>query len=261
MEAGSAHGISAGAEFAVYADQHAVLTSEPLGHLMVQRIEFFHTILKPTSGRRFSMGQSAVAMQTKLGEKEDLSLHVEFDEKFKSVFEALLIDMQKPGPDSAKIALVERGQAKMEIVMEEDQLYFNMLDERITAYGVSRIPHPVETDPEEIRRVLRAAAHYFWHLDRNSGLDKQFASNVNVKFLQLQVQDDFDEDVDEPIWNPVPNTANLYTGGAVDLVVDINATYGIQLTNNTPWDLYPAVFLFKDDLGIGQRHAATVIKG
>ncbi|KZP24193.1 hypothetical protein FIBSPDRAFT_822304 [Athelia psychrophila] len=252
MEAGSAHGISVGAEFAVYADHNAVLTSEPLGHLAVTRIEFFHTILKPTSDSRpFSlhMGASAVALQTKLGQKEDFTLHVEFDIKFKSVFEALLTDMQAPGPNSAKIALVERNQAKLEIVMEDALLYFNNLDERVTAYGISRIPFSVEPDPEAIRPILRAAAHYHWHLNRNSTLDKIFVSKVDVQFFELLAEDDGEYE-DDPIWNPDENPENLYAGGAIDLVIDLSKRYGMQLTNNTPWDLYPAVFHFKEDLSI-----------
>ncbi|KZP22899.1 hypothetical protein FIBSPDRAFT_930844 [Athelia psychrophila] len=231
MEAGSAHGISAGAEFAVYADYNAVLTSEPLGGLAVDRIEFFHTALKPTSGTPFLVGESAVALQTKLGQKEDLALHVEFDIKLISVFEALLTEMQAPGPDSAKIALVGRNQAKLEIVMEGDQLYFNNLDERVTGYGISRIQYTVEPKPDVIRPILRAAAHYYWHLSRKSTRENMFLNNVEVEYFELHGNDDnADEDEDEDDWSPGEHPVNLYTG---------------------------AVFYFKDNLSIVTYHCPT----
>lgn len=251
MEAGSAHGISAGAEFAVYADYNTVLTSEPLGGLVVERIDFFHTTLKPTSGTPFLVGESAVALQTKLGQKEDLTLHVEFDIKLISVFEALLTDMQTPGPNSAIFALVGRNQAKLEIVMEGDNLYFNNLDERVTGYGISRIPYPVEPKPDVIRPILRAAAHYYWHLSRKPTREDMFLNNVEVEYFELHGNDD-DEDEGEDDWIPDENPDNLYAGGAIDLVIDVSKRYGIRLTNKTGRPLYPAVFYFKDNLSIGE---------
>ncbi|KZP16315.1 hypothetical protein FIBSPDRAFT_895063 [Athelia psychrophila] len=250
MEAGSAHGISAGAEFAVYADYNTDLTSEPLGGLVVDRIEFFHTTLKPTSGIPFLVGESAVALQTKLGQKEDLTLHVEFDIKLISVFEALLMDMQAPGPDSAKIALVGRNQAKLEIVMEGDQLYFNNLDERVTSYGISHIQYPVKPKPDVIHRILHAAAHYHWHLNRNSTLDKIFASNVDVEFFELRPDYEYEGE-----WTPGDNPVNLYAGGAIDLVLDVSKRYGMRLTNKINQPLYPAVFHFKEDLSIVSHYS------
>ncbi|KZP16322.1 hypothetical protein FIBSPDRAFT_934654 [Athelia psychrophila] len=250
MEAGSAHGISADAEFAVYADYNTDLTSEPLGGLVVDRIEFFHTTLKPTSGIPFLVGESAVALQTKLGQKEDLTLHVEFDIKLISVFEALLMDMQAPGPDSAKIALVGRNQAKLEIVMEGDQLYFNNLDERVTSYGISHIQYPVEPKPDVIHRILRAAAHYHWHLNRNSTLDKIFARNVDVEFFELRPDYEYEGE-----WTPGDNPVNLYAGGAIDLVLDVSKRYGMRLTNKINQPLYPAVFHFKEDLSIVSHYS------
>ncbi|KZP16325.1 hypothetical protein FIBSPDRAFT_934656 [Athelia psychrophila] len=98
--------------------------------------------------------------------------------------------------------------------MEGALLYFNNLDERVTAFGISRIPFSVEPDPEAIRPILRAAVHYHWHLNCNSTLDKIFA-------------EDDGEYEDNPIWNPDTNPVNLYAGCAINLVIDTGGGGGV----------------------------------
>ncbi|KZP29227.1 hypothetical protein FIBSPDRAFT_212881 [Athelia psychrophila] len=252
MEAGYAHGISAGAEFAIYADESAVLTSSALGILAVDRVDIFQTTMKITScSDSFAASNSAVALQTKAGDRGDFSMHVEVDDKFMSIFEALLTEMQGNGPGRAKITLVEKEQAKLEVVMQGGLLYFDILDKRVAAFydGIMRIPFPVDPEPHAIRPVLRSIAHYYWHLDRESEYDSYFRSHISVEFFELQESSTELDDAGYFVLEPGPR--QLCNINVIDFTVNPNAEYGMKITNSTPWDLYPGVFYFETgDLSI-----------
>ncbi|KZP27851.1 hypothetical protein FIBSPDRAFT_817828 [Athelia psychrophila] len=252
MEAGYAHGISAGAEFAIYADENAVLTSNALGILAVDRVDMFHTTMKITScSGSFAVNQSTVALQTKAGDRGDFSMHVAVDDKFIAIFEALLTEMQGNRPGRAKITLVEKKQAKLEAVMQGGLLYFDILDKRVTAFydGTMRIPFPVDPEPHAIRPILRSVSHYYWHLDRESEYDSYFKSHISVGFFELQESSTELDDAGYFVLEPGPQ--QLCNDNIIDLIVDPNAEYGMQITNSTPWDLYPGVFYFETgDLSI-----------
>lgn len=266
MDAGSAHGVSAGAEFAVYADENAILIpSLALGTLAVKKecIALFQTIMALPDGRKqFEVTRSAVALQTKLGEQEDFTLHVALKEELLSVFEAVTVEMQAPGPERVKISLVGREQAKLEVVREGKELYFTILDKRVTEHGLQRMPFPVIPEIDAIRPVLRAAARFYWHFNRNSESEtgaQPFQSNaeIGVEFFELHASlTELDENGDE-ILKPHSNPTNLYDGRKIDIIVDadeeVQTMYGMRITNNTAHDLYPGVFYFSNgDLSIGE---------
>jgi hypothetical protein len=64
-----------------------------------------------------------------------------------------------------------------------------------------------------------------------------------IEFLELESSDtEFDE-----LNNPkiTPTGENLLVNGIINVTVDsVETNYGIKITNNSPWDLYPAVFYF-----------------
>ncbi|KZP07420.1 hypothetical protein FIBSPDRAFT_922853 [Athelia psychrophila] len=256
MGAGAAHGISAGAEFDVYANEQTVLASGPiLGSLIVGDVagaKVFETAMTlPSDHTSFAVGDSAVALQTKLGEKEDYPLHVPLHEDFFTVFQALANEMKTPGSDTAKIKLVEdSGQAMLAIVKEGGNFYFNILDKRVTVHGVNRIYLSFDPDPVVIRPALRAAAHYYWHLNRNS-TDHHFQDGIKVEFFELLESETDLDDNGYGVLGPYPNPENLYKCGAIKFTVKTDSLYGMKITNNTKWDLYPGVFYFDNsDLSI-----------
>ncbi|KIM78106.1 hypothetical protein PILCRDRAFT_603652 [Piloderma croceum F 1598] len=237
MSAGFAHGISAGAEFTVYADEASLLTT-PLGVLVVSEIRPFSTILKLPQGKpHFALAKPALALQSKIGAKEDIALSVPLDEKLIPVFDALLLQMQGTGPDVRKISLVDNPSlAHLKIDAEEDKVVFSTLDKRVTTYGPSRT-FRVNRDVNDILPALRATAHYYDILNRTQ-------SNV---IIQEKVQIEVTR-LDESCRFPVG--PNLYFDDIVDLVVEESTQYGVKITNNTPWDLFPTVFFLNSDFEI-----------
>ncbi|KIM78109.1 hypothetical protein PILCRDRAFT_603746 [Piloderma croceum F 1598] len=252
MDAGSAHGISKGAEFTIFKDRDSILTSPPLGILEVadqEDISSFSTTLSLPLGKSlFQLDKGALALQTKVGAEEDLALHVPLDERLIPVFDGLLKQMQGTGPECKKISLVERADAQLEITVEGDKVVFNILDERVTIFGLNRIPFVVNPTVDDLYPIICAAAHYYWHLNRTQN-NQLIQDKVEIKFMQLKKsQTEFDEAGRSKL---IPIEQNLYHNGVIDFVVRKKAIYGIKITNNTPWDLYTSVFYFDNsDLSI-----------
>jgi len=61
--------------------------------------------------------------------------------------------------------------------------------------------------------------------------------------MQVDQMDDFDDDGYPLMGATGPN---LIQNDIIDIVVDNNKRYGMRVTNNTPWDLYPYAFLFSN---------------
>lgn len=257
IDAGSTQGISAGAEFAVYTDENAVRTANPLGILVVDRIDLFKTTLKPIQGGvPFGIGATAVAVQTKVGVKEDLALHVALDDKLSSVFEALLgilkdMDMENSESYNAKIALVGRNQAQLEIVREGEELFVRILDERVTVYGIKRIPFPINPDPTAIRPVLRAAAHYYRHFNSGSSMvgDKRYERNIGIQFFRRVTWLEAGESDDDDDWE----ICDWVEGCPFEITDNVYPDYRMKITNKSSRGLYLSVFYFdSNDLSIGE---------
>lgn len=108
LDAGAAHGINEGAEFAIYKDQESPSKTSALGVLVVGETRAFSAIMNlPDNAPRLELTGTGYALQTKTGEQEDFRLHIPLDDKLTPIFEALGVGMC-PGPDRRKIVLVER---------------------------------------------------------------------------------------------------------------------------------------------------------
>ncbi|KAF8150569.1 caspase domain-containing protein [Crassisporium funariophilum] len=243
LKAGSAHGISIGAEFTIYADKTALSTASHLAVMVAQRIYAFETILIMSPHQpQLMLDKAVLALQTKAGFAEQLNLYVALDESLMLVFEALLEQINGAGANPRRINLVQdRSIASMEIVREGDELGLIILDQRVRHYGMFRMPHRVRLDLQDVLRVLRAAAHYYYHLNR-SQLNKYLQKKVEVQFTQLEISetefDEFGRQLNVPIG------PNLLVEDMISLEVDEDNIYGIKIINNTAWDLYPNVFYF-----------------
>jgi hypothetical protein len=231
MDAGSAQGITDGAEFTVYMDRDSLPETPPLGKLVVLETCAFSTILDVNSdATRFPLAESAFALQTKVGTEEDLRLHIVIDEKLVDVFKALVQEMQITGPERRRILLAEKDNAELDIALENGHVVFNILDPLVTKFGLTRMPFSVSPQAKEVCPVIRAAAHYRWHL-RRTNKTSIFQNKVRIEFKRLTQYRE-------------PDGPDLNADGVIDLVVDENAIYGLRIINDTTRPLYPSLFYF-----------------
>ena len=248
MYAGAAHGINNGAEFAVYKDRETPLKTPPFGTLVVKETGAFTTTMHlPDNAIAFALAGTGFAMQTKMGEEEDLRLHIALNDKLTPVFKALGEEMLRTDLNRRRISLVEKDKAELDIAIDGDHVVFNILNPQVTLFGLKQMPFRVEPTYEDVYPVICASAHYYWHLRRNN-TSNVLQNQVQLEFKKMQELDEYDED-----FNPIfaPTGDNLNTAGVVDIVVDPDDMYGIKLVNNSALDLYPSLFFFDNsDLSI-----------
>ena len=233
MDAGSAHGITDGAEFAVYEYRDWPPKTSPLGTLVALDTRAFSTSADVVSGAsQFALTESAFALQTKAGAEEDLRIHVAMDEKLIGVFEALVQEMQHTGDEQRRILLSKKNNAELDIALDDGLVVFNILDPLVTKFGLSRMPFRISPKVDDVYPVIRAAAHYRWHL-RRTNKKPIFQNKVHIEFKQLTM-----------IREILPIGPDLNIDGVVNFVVDNEAMYGIRIINDTPIPLYPSLFYF-----------------
>lgn len=243
-------GITEGAEFMVYASTDG-LFSEPLGVLVVEKLGPFSTILKvPPDGSNIELSQpQAVALRTKMGQRVDLRLYVPQGDASRLCREAFLSLVDREH-DLESVHLVENPDAAdFELAMENEKVVFLFRDQRVTQHGHTRLFEGVEPTPEELAHVLKAAAYFYWKLNRTNN-NPTINSGVQVelhKLLPPKIRR-FDEEGD----GLKPIGPNLYDT-VMEVIADENIPYGFKLTNNTAYDLYPNLFYFDlSDLSIGE---------
>ncbi|KIM25370.1 hypothetical protein M408DRAFT_26358 [Serendipita vermifera MAFF 305830] len=240
MKAGAAHGITKGATFDVYKDRNCMTTDAPLVSLTVlDSPDPFTTVL---SGSKVNIGKQAVALQTGAGVEEDLIIHIAMDPKLESVFRALAEEIKESNAIQRQIRAVDEiGKAHLDIALEDGKIIFNILNPLVTDYGLKRMPYQLNPTVNEVRRVLRAAAHYYWHLHR-TGKDNILQEKVKVEFTRLS--EDFQNN--DGSLGPVrmPQGPNLIQEGVIDIVVKKGDMYGIKIINTSGRSLYPSVFYF-----------------
>ncbi|KAA1472278.1 hypothetical protein DENSPDRAFT_171259 [Dentipellis sp. KUC8613] len=244
MDAGAAHGVTEGAEFTVYKDRDDLDT--PLGTLIVLETAAFSSVLDVLSyDDRFKFDKDAYALQTRAGTQEDLRIHVALDDRLTDLFEALAMEMQKTG--AQKILLDTKEKSVLDLQLEKGRIVFNILDPLVTGYGLTQIPHSIDIDVEVAMPVIRAAAHYYWHLNRTTKTPK-LQGKIKVEVYELEEADgEYDEDLQAILR---PKGPNLKRGDIVDVVAD-GTRYGVKVVNTTNIPLYASVFFFSHgDLSI-----------
>ena len=221
------HGVTVGAEFVVYKDQDDLSQeASPVGTLIAQEPHKFDTCMSVPKGSQEWPVQKAFALQTKAG-TEALGIHIAKDEK-------LTDDLFKHAAVvGGKIVRVEECMADLSITLDGTNIFFDILDDQVTRHGLTHIPHSVNNNVSDVYAVIRAAAHYCWHLC-HTNKEKALRHNVQIEFMKLL----------ETKRTRIPYGPNLIVNGVVDLVVDEKTLYGIKIANNFERPLYAALFYF-----------------
>lgn len=255
MDAGAVHGVSEGAEFTIFKDQNALINSTSLGVLVASSISPFSTIMElPTTP--FEISEGALALQTKTGAGDDLFLRIELNETLMPVVQALIQQVNGTEAERRKITLVkpgegnEKGEPNLEVVTEVNQIFLNILDSRVTKFGLKRIPYPIKPNDADVSLVLRAAGHYYSHLNRTMS-HAAIQTKVHIEFKLLETSKSQVDEAGYP--ERYPTGPNLYKDGAININVKRGDVYGLKITNNTAWDLFPTVLFFNNsDLSISE---------
>ena len=266
MQAGAAHGITPGAEFSLYNDNLTISESTPLRVFVVTSaadIRPFTTTLQIkqssttiSSTISSTLSKTSCVLQTKAGEEEDLLLFSSLDEKLIKLYETLATMMKEFYPGKRQIRpVLEREKARLGLsvvnVEKEDKIAFDILDPRLTEYGLTRMPHTVNNDPGEIIPVLHGAAHFYLHLNRKAK-DALVDNYIEIECDTLVPTNEYDDISKTAILKPTGD--NLIRSNVLDIGASNQTMYGFKITNKSGRDLYLNLFYFNNnDFSIGKH--------
>ncbi|VDB88738.1 unnamed protein product [Peniophora sp. CBMAI 1063] len=277
LEAGSAHGITAGAVFSVYSTRNFLSSDDPLGTLVASAPAAFTTTMSlvSTQSAPFDIPDRAgYALQVSASQDEALRLHVPLQQGLLAVFEAIAAELNAPTPGKRAILLVEQDRADLSVTLADDgqSIEYLLPSTMITRYGLTRLYHTSPPQPPAIRRVLQAAAHFFWHL-RRSPEQGLLRHKVDIELQVLESTGELNFDVDHfddmEVYQPVGD--NLIQEGVVDVEVvgeigpnkvaknfESATVYGLTLRSKTPdIPLYVGLFYFDcSELSISEYYAS-----
>lgn len=242
LGAGAIHGITKGAEFSLY-ESADKLSESPLGYIKVETLEPSCSIMQPSDLIDLPPSTtSVIAVQTKAGEREDVRFYCPGDEEYLVCHEAFISVTGNPSNIGWNIAMVETpDDAHIEIAMRNSRVIFFIKDPTITQYGITQLFYDTAPVVEEIAPVIKSAEHYFFALNHSIN-NPVIINDIQLEIYKLQ----------RPFM--LPTGPNLYQDDVFDLVVEEgDVPYGMKLTNNGSFDLYPNLFYFDNsDLSIGE---------
>jgi len=241
MEAGAAHGITDGAEFALYNGNEFPSGGRELCTMVASKPgPFSTTMLVLSASSPVSLIQPTFALQTRAGKDEDLRIHV--DEKLAGLFVELAREMQRRNPTQQGIILVSKDRAEIDIALENDLVVFDSLNPLAVEHGLTRMPFCFKPAVDDVYPIICAAAHYHWHLRRTSDRNT-LQEDVQIELTRVkEVKDAYADDslIIQP-YGP-----NLKRDGGIDLVIETDTMYGIKIINTTGEPLYPSLFFFNN---------------
>lgn len=208
------------------------------------------------------ISQNAVVLQIQAGVEKAFPIYISDRSKvvLNDVVDRVRDKMKKYGMREVEV-VSNATLAKLGLDVDSDnttnqqEVVLSILDSSISQWGLSKIHHDFVLPPSfnVLFPVLSAAAHFDWHLHRESRGIK--TSQVDIEFVRLRMTD-FCPDG--------PNLIEDRSGGKVVLVdVSEDAIYGIRLTSKISLPLYVSVFYFdSSDLSISKiiRYPVSLLK-
>ncbi|KAF8970609.1 hypothetical protein BDZ97DRAFT_1914501 [Flammula alnicola] len=243
LNAGSAHDLTAGAEFAVYPSRNAI-SGKPLGRLQVDQLKTFSAIMKvPEGDFPFPVTMDAVAIQTKASSRKCFRLYIRSDDRFNG--RPLLCSLRNVAKDEfQKIVMVNNAEdAHLNIAIENNTATVRVIDKRVTKYGLIRKIDAGVTTVAQVAQLLNRATNYYGQLNRTNNISHNcIRKSVTVECYKLEGLPSKFPDVEQAELSPVGD--NLCVDGVIDFVPQENSFYGIKLINRSDYDLFPRVLYF-----------------
>ncbi|KAI0029010.1 caspase domain-containing protein [Vararia minispora EC-137] len=258
-DAGVLQGITVGSKFDLYDSRRRLERAAPLGLLTVTQVNAINCLCTLSSSFGVSIPASAMALKRKHGPDSapDNVLHVYVAPGSIPVFlDEAIGQAEEAQADAARGWRIKRttlpDEAHIGIDYKNGEIAFTIHDEeilRLSKTRHARLGFSVPATATHITPVLRAAAHFFWHLRRLKraipGVDASLSECVKLhvyKLKESRLHNKVKKYVPaEPEKDLVP-----HDGSAWSVSVDgFSAHYGVELENTAEkLDLFHSMFYF-----------------
>ena len=230
LNGGAAHGLSVGDEFAVYPDMDCQQPSETL---ITEQVGSFYSIMRPDY-TSFPVSGNAIATQVK-ERHQPLRIYSRAGDK---IFEFLSPLLDSAQDFSGFVIVPTPEECNIDISIQDDQAIV-----RLRNMGNTQ-GFRVEPTASELARILKASWQFFSELDRTADFP-EITQCVQVHIYELKMS---------PFRFPGSPMAELHASEIVPYTSDSftlrqGSYYGIKLTNNSRYNLYPTVQYFDPSNG------------
>ncbi|KAI0029009.1 hypothetical protein K488DRAFT_89159 [Vararia minispora EC-137] len=255
-DAGMLQGITAGSEFDLYDMHQSLSRAGPVGLLKATIVGAVDCVCTMSSSSLVPIPPSSMAVLRKHGLAtvgNVLRIHVTIDPIPAFLLEAIQQTQESriSATQSWRIECTTQSEtAHIGINCENDQAVFTIHDASILRLSMkkhTRLGFSVPADSSHITRILRAAAHFFWHLRRLnlvSGVDASLSSLVKLHVYRLQevlLSSNVKKYIPE---EPLQDLATGNDGVWSVYAEGLNAHYGVELENTSELDLFLSMFYF-----------------
>ncbi|PBK66463.1 hypothetical protein ARMSODRAFT_1021270 [Armillaria solidipes] len=253
LEAGEAHGITKNAEFAVFADRSM---ASALGTVVVANINAFTSSCKFLSARDdetpFRLAAPGYALQTRVGEDQDVRLFVEPNERLLGIFNRIANEMQA-GKRGFRLVDSRDDEPHLVVAADGDMVRFEIMDKLCRDHGLTHMPFGVDIeDSDALHRILQSSADFYWYL-RLSSKGSPLAGST-LECMKLKETGEYTDELLEVLM-PDRDGHNLNVGSVIMVDVDEEAIYGFKITNTMSVPLYVSMFYFDvSDLSISSYY-------
>ena len=191
--AGAILGITPGTQFAVYTSKVFTITSTFIGNFIVTDVGTTTSSLKGTQAELDSVEHNSAVASPTTHSQSKFSVHVA-DESILSCVKAAIAEEtsedQYGRPQLSTDGLADNADLILLPYGNEINFLHPPLSE-VGKFGLGRLYFTLPQDPSRIRRVLRAAAHFFKYL-RHEPRQSLLQSEVKVYICELEETDDYE---------------------------------------------------------------------
>jgi hypothetical protein len=245
LNAGTAHGVTLGAEFAFHAAHDSHPSGKPVVTFIVDNSASFFSTLRPANDASCqSLPTVLTAFQQKPGLGGTLRLYLSADHH-----SPCLIHEIRRLPHNVEF-VDSPDDAHLELTVRDNQVLVSLKDRKTKVYGFDhKFPTPLQVTRHNLTAFLEKAAYFYRERDRYTSIDSEVAKIVTLDFYKLRATHSKFEDI--PDCQLGESGPNLYSADTIDFIVENDCFYGVKLTNLSSRDLYPTVFyLDSSDLSI-----------
>jgi hypothetical protein len=251
LNAGTAHGVTLGAEFAFYAAHNSHAPGKALRTFIVNNSASFFSTLSPANDASCqSVPTIFTVFQAKPGLGGTIRLHLSADHNAACLI-SVCHDIWRLPPYVEFVN--SRDDAHLELGVRDNQIVVSVRDVKATVYRLDHKLPTMQATPHYFTSFLEKAGRFYREHDRHTSIDSEVAKNITLEFYRLGATRSKFEDI--PECQLGASGPNLYSAGTVDFIVEEGSVYGVKLTNLSCRDLYPTLFyLDNSDFSISNVH-------
>ena len=251
LNAGTAHGITLGAEFAFRVAKETYPSGKPLHTFVVNNSASFFSILRLANDASWqSLPTVFTVFQVKPSLGGTIRLYLSSSHKPPCLIS--VCDDIRNSPHDVEF-VHSSDDAHFELIVRDNQVVVSVCDRKATIYGFDHQFPTLQVTQDNLTSFLEKAGCFYRERNRHTSVDSEVVKVVTLEFYKLGATHSKFEDIPDPQLRE--SGPNLYSADTIDFIVEEGCVYGVKLTNLSSRDLYPTLFyLDSNDLSISNLY-------